>query len=139
MADAEPVRFSHSGQKLAPGGVRYIHINPEKHTSVVVGATDGAEVFATVGVEGLQEGEWVDVSWQIDWKTDTDTKVKEPNAGVTILRAPGMPARRYGQQIAYAERVPKADKGWVSCLRLVYATNSETAKIGRVQINGWKL
>ena len=139
MADAKEVRASHADKNCSRAASDTSTSTPEKHTSVVVGATEGAEVFATVGVEGLQEGEWVDVSWQIDWKTDTDTKVKEPNAGVTILRAPGMPARRYGQQIAYAERVPKADKGWVSCLRLVYATNSETAKIGRVQINGWKL
>lgn len=141
--DSEDVRFSNTDpQPLKPGVIGRLGIKTgTRDQSVTVGAWKGVEVTAGIGVEGLAEGEWVDVSWIIDWKKDgaADQKAKESNVGTTIERAAGGANRRRSGQVIYAERVLKADAGWTPCLRLAVATNSETAKVVRVQVNGWKV
>jgi hypothetical protein len=139
MADAVPIKVTYNDeQALTAEATGHVHINAEKHTSVVEGSSDGIDVTAVVEVEGLKEGEYVHVWWRKEWKK---TGSADQNKGGDIQDSafPGVAGAKAFAQVRYADKLPKADAGWTACLRLMYSTNSKTAKIVRRQIRGWKL
>lgn len=139
MADAESIDLPayNGNQALSTEGGR-VHINAEKHTTVVGGSAKGIDVIAGVAVEGLKAGEYVNLWWRIEEKhaTKPDRTVR---GKIHVPITPSSTHHQPAAQISYKGSLPKAEAGWTSCLRLMYSTNSKTAKIARVDFDGWKV
>ena len=133
MATATAVKVSYKGDQLLNDTEPHIFINAATDKTIVKDSSEGIDLTATIEVDGLKEGEFVDVWWSREWKKSGATdQIKGGDIPITIRANDAV-------QVRYADKLSKADTGWIACLRLRYATNSKTAKVVALQVRGWKL
>jgi len=100
--------------------------------SVVNGDTKTIMCSASVLVTGLAAGEMLDICWR-----EMKAKDGQPN-DYTSTRGPASPGANLGNVRAfYAGKLNKDGDGWKSRLRLSYRTDSKTARLTSVLIEGW--
>jgi hypothetical protein len=132
MATATAVRVSYKGAQPLDAG-SHIYINAAEDVTIVRDGSEGIDLTATVDIDGLKEGEFVDIWWSREWKKSGATpRVVGGDIPITVRGNDAV-------QIRYADKLSKADTGWIACLRLRYATNSKTAVMAALQVRGWKL
>jgi hypothetical protein len=138
MANAEEIWINyHDDQLLRSGGPGNVKIS-DAAASIVIGESTGIECSAVIEFEGLLPGEFAHIFWRRVWKKTGAVDVIKPP---TYLARPAVPldANTWSAMAFFGHQLPKADAGWTACLRLMYLTNSATAKITRRQFQGWYL
>ena len=123
MADAEPVRFSHSGQRWRRAASD-ISTSTRRNTPPLWSVPRERSARRDRHGRGRRLSRRVS-GWMCPGRSTG--KIRTPTRGEGTQRRGDDPAAApvcrpvgYRPQSRYAERVPKADKGWMSCLRLVY-------------------
>jgi hypothetical protein len=128
----------HRSDDITPKGDGVWHDVPIENGSdpaysVVNGDTKQIICSASVLVDGLNAGEMFDVCWR-----EMRAKDGQPN-DYTATRGPASPGANLGNVRAfYAGKLNKDGDGWKSRLRLSYRTDSKTAKVVSVLIEGWR-
>lgn len=141
MADAEPIKIDFDGaQPLvkddpAKNDDPNIWINAEKYVSIVVGASTGVDIRATITVSGLKPGERVQLYFRKQWKKDGADSLDKGNDDSVFIYGGSSPSVHF----TFAGSLGKADTGWTPVIRIGVRTNSETAVVTKRQIRGWKL
>ena len=139
MANATPIKITfHDDQDLLVGEPGNVHINAEKHASIVTGSSGGIDITATIEFSGLGEGEYASIFWRKVWKK-TDAEDQNKGSDLHATAAPLLAGPNRSATVRFADKLSAADSGWTACLRLMYLTNSPTAQIVRRQFRGWKL
>lgn len=120
-------------QKLqADGDWHDLIINDDGDYTVVKGKTDQIVATANVLLAGLAEGESFDLCWR-------EAKFKDGQATqYTSTRGPRGPSVNRGNiEASYAGKLNSYDGGWSARLRLSYRTQSKTASVRSVVVEGW--
>lgn len=143
MADAVPIKIDFDDDQLLIKDVtgapaQHVWINDKNGASIVVGASSGVDIRATIAVSGLKEGERVQLFFHKVWRKAGETDInKGGDDPVYITHIPGVSSPSV--HFTFAGSLGKADTGWTPAIRITAKTTSETAVITRRQIRGWKL
>jgi hypothetical protein len=134
MATATAVKVSYKGAQALDGSdTQHVYINAATDKTIVKDESAGIDLTATVEISGLAVGESVDVWWSREWKkSGSSDRVIGGDLPITVDRNGAV-------QIRYADKLAKADTGWIACLRLRYAAKAKAAKVAELQVRGWKL
>jgi hypothetical protein len=100
----------------------------------VTGETPAATVTATLRISGLADDEWVEAGWRcVEIVARGGKAVTVPRSGRLPMTVIGIKNRRQNKTITFNGPVPKNQR-----LRLAVRTNSATAVVDQVEVQGWK-
>lgn len=132
MASTKDVYFNYAGNQALVPGDNVVKLNADGDLSIISGATDGADVLATINVSGAETRSFFRlVSYAKSTPTVNSTAVVNPDRRATS-----------SDQVSYKGSVP-ADKDTKRSTRLRLVVNvpegTTGAVLNSVQVSGWAL